>query len=248
MLQNHLGWSEREAREGTDGVSGATVYFVDFDVGGYRSLLLDISEDEFDQLPALDGQIAAEVWPTPPVIIEPSTFDFPSPDVWHLMSIGKAPVVTAEVADRLEPFISAAGELLPLRNNTPVRGDFYALNVLNQVSMESLDLSYGADERGRLLDEYASLLSADDYRNVMEGVKEGNPWPVLYPAFISGRLVSVSTFFRVTGLQSVIFVLDRDGDDDTLSQRIQAFEITGLTLVKVWSSETGPEDLNLLRR
>lgn len=227
-------------------MSEATVYVVDCDVVQYRSLLYDLPEHQLAQVPDLVGTPTAASWPSPPVYID--NYDEPSPDVWHLTTIGKALVMTPAVIRRLEPFVSMAGELLVLRNNTGEEWDFFVLNVLKLLDHKlCIDTSHGAEERKQLLAKYADYLSSDDYDGLLRNATAGDPYPVLYPAFIPDCLVEEPTFFRVDRLTSTLFLLDRDSDD-TLLRRIERLGITGLVFDKVWSSETGPENINLFRR
>jgi hypothetical protein len=54
-----------------------------------------------------------------------------------------------------------------------------------------------------------------------------------------------TSLFRI-GLRALYLLDDLDAPD-TLLRRIERFGLTGLELLPVWSSEGGPEDVNLLR-
>lgn len=232
-----------------------SVYRVSFDVQRYRSLVFDVSSEDWDEIPDLDGRCRLAIdWPHPPVRLDNKKA--PSPDVWHLTSMGRALVMTPPVVERLEPFVSMAGELLPLRNNTDEEWEFLVLNVLIVLDhQELIDVSMGAEERRREVEMAAEIerkeaTTADEREDIEETVlawREGEVWPVLYPAFIAEHLPEKPTLFRIDRLASSLFLCDQDDSSDTLLRRIERLQLTGLRLTRVWSTDTGPEEINLFR-
>jgi hypothetical protein len=234
-----------------------TVHAVEFDAVRYRSLLFDVaSEEEFAAIPDLNGWLPlAAAWRAPRVLVDEDRIEGfeaqTDPDIWHLSSMGQALVMQPSIVERLQPFLTLSGELLPLRTAS---GDLelQALNVLNVLRVEEcIDLSVRAEERAHWLTEVRERMSleqmsAEDYADLLRGAAEGDPWPVLYPDFVEAGLGRIPTFFRVDRLTASIFLLDRDDEDDTLLRRLDRLGITGLTVRQVWSSQTGAEDINFL--
>ena len=229
---------------GADGVSELTVYHVGGDLG-YRSLLYDLSGEEFDRVPQFDGTPLRETWPTPPVYVD--NYLAPSPDVWHLAS-AFALAVTSPVVERLEPFLSLAGELLPLENHTGEEWEFLVMNILNVLDVhECIDISYSAEDRIRLLEEQDRRMIEAGHPELVGGVRDrDDPYPLLYPAFVADAL-GEPTLFRVSRLAAAIFCLERDDREDSFQRRVERLGITGLLFDRVWSSVTGPEPVNLFR-
>lgn len=85
----------------------------------------------------------------------------------------------------------------------------------------------------------------EDYDALVQDVHEGELYPLLYPAFIADQLPTVPTLFTIDRFSPDIFLLDHEDEVNTLLRRIDEFGITGLARQMVWSSETGPERLNL---
>jgi hypothetical protein len=227
-------------------VAATTVYYVAFDVEHYHSLLFDVASDaEFAEIPDLHGRRVADVWPTPAVIVHEAEGGA-DPDFWHLFSMGQAVVVAAPLVERLEPFLSIAGELLPLTpRNRP--HPLLALNVLTNLPVdECIDLEQRADERAQALADLRRRVDADDYAAILEGAADGDPWPVLYPDFVADRLDFAPSFFRVDRLPASIFLLDWDEAEDTLLRRITRLALEGLAFERVWSTESGAEAVNFL--
>jgi hypothetical protein len=229
-------------------MTDVTVYRVHADAERYRGLLLDASEAEplLTGEPAPDGSIAA-VWRTPPVVIDRPEGE--SPDIWQLSSLAMTPVMTPSVIERLEPFLSVTGELLPLNNTTSEAWNFLALHVLRVLPVsDCLDFSVGAGLRERQL---RSALELTGTENTDEAVRarasRGDPWPYLAPAFIADSLDLPPAFFKIDRLPATLLLLDRQDEPDTLLRRIEAFALNGLVFEQVWSSETGPEDVNLFQ-
>jgi hypothetical protein len=222
-----------------------SVYYVGFEVERFQSLLFDVADDEeFAAIPDLVGGPLRDVWPTPPVYTDVP--ELPEPDIWHLTSMGQALVVTPPVVEKLEPFLTAAGELLPLRNHTGGRHEFLAYNALRVlVDRECIDLERRAAEREQMLKIYGSLVD-DDLADMADDAGHPDPWPVLYPDFIAERLPSEPGLFRVNRLPSTLFLLDHDDAADTLLRRFTTFQLQGLSFLKVWSSSDGAVEINLL--
>jgi hypothetical protein len=222
-----------------------SVYLIGFEVERYQSLLFDVSEAEFSTIPDLDGsRPLRDVWPNPPV--QTDSPHLPAPDIWHLISMGKAFAVTPNVVERLEPMLTAVGELLPLSNHTGGEREFLAYHALRVLpARDCLDLERRAADRQRLLKIYSSYFE-EDFNGMTDDAGHLDPWPILYPDFISDRLPSDPCIFRVDRLPSSLFLLDDDGASDTLLQRVTTFDLRGATFHKIWSSEGGAAEINLL--
>jgi hypothetical protein len=220
------------------------VYLVNGDVARFQSLVLALPDEGFRRVPELDGEPVTARWTPPPV--ERVDLSLPMPDIWTLASSPASFAMTREVAERLEPFISMAGELLPLRPE-PHAGRLYALNVCVVGDVHAvLDTRADYEERLRTVKEDLRGIAGDETRGVLDLIEQGAAWPVLYPRFREKSLVAASTFFRVKGL-AAYFLHDLTSNDDTLLRRVELHGVTGLALRKVWSSAAGAEHINLFR-
>jgi hypothetical protein len=230
----------------------AVVYSVGADIR-YQSLRLYSTSEEFAALPGLGGLPVGKSWPAPSAFVEPEEKDAPAPDIWGPVGHGPYIAMSAEVIDRLEPFISLAAEVLPLKSQAATGQILFVLNVLNPLDVHTvIDTSFSDEDRIREVERDRELvergkLRLEDYETLVEDVREGELYPVLYPAFIEDRLPTVPTFFTIDRLAPDIFLLDHEDEDDTLVRRIDEFGITGLARQMIWSSETGPKRLNLFR-
>lgn len=222
-----------------------TVYLIDFDVGRFHSLSLDLSDAEFAAVPDLNGHSSvARNWPTPPVHLENPTGE--RPDLWHLYVSGAAFAI-GEEADSLEPLLSGTGEFLPLETSHIGITDLQAFNVLTRLRVETcMDLSRGARERDELLRIYASQAEPEDYAGLLADAEDGDPWPVLYPEFIASELPQLPSLFRVDRLPSTLFLLENDDAEDRLLRRLVDYDVQGATYHRIWSSATGGVPMNLL--
>jgi hypothetical protein len=111
------------------------VHAVEFQLDGFQSLVFDAPD-----LPVsaymFDGTSRISSW-SPPAVYSP----YPrrrKPDLWHLFGVAGI-VIPAHLTMNLEPFLSKAGELLPLKSTN---GDFLLLNILEDI--DCLD-SFGSD-------------------------------------------------------------------------------------------------------
>jgi hypothetical protein len=222
-------------------VTGLSVHTVRADLERFRSLLLDLPEEEF-------GSPRSRLDAAPPVYID--NFDAPSPDVWQLTSMGNIFVVTPNVIEKLEPFLSLAGELVALRNATNEAWEFRALRITNLFNLEDcVDVSFGHVERMRLLKESLKSATREEAELVTARVAAGDPFPFLAPAFrVKCFTEAPATLFQLDRLRGTVFLLDRDDRSDTMLRRIEQLNISGLQLDCVWSSESGPRGTNLFRR
>jgi len=204
-----------------------------------------VSDEEFARLPALSGAPVAERWPVVGAHVSNETAL--TPDIWHVTLMSDAFAMLPEVAERLEPFLSQAGELLAL-GVEPLGLDLLALNVLAPLDVHAvIDTSASDADREAEIATYVDLLPAEDHRQMVESMRAGELWPVLYPVFKPDALDRAPTFFKIDRLSGAIFLLDLDDESDTLLRRIQALGITGLVFDKIWSSASGPEEVNLFR-
>jgi hypothetical protein len=234
-------------------MSEIAVYWIWGNVSTYRSLLFDLPELPRELL-FFSASSKQESWPSPPppVCIDDEEYInskdvVTNPDIWDL-SGGSTLATTPQIIERLEPFISMSAEVLALENRTGEELDLFALNVVNQLDTDQcMDLSVGEEERRRLVEEAASDVATSDAdaRELRRGLAQGDPWPVLYPAFRPDCL-GEPTFFTVSRLGN-IFCLERSDRDDSLLRRLAKFQVTGLGCTKVWSSVTGAEPINLFR-
>jgi hypothetical protein len=108
----------------------AIVTRLEFDPDRYQSFLYDLPSDETEiDLWMFNGASRSATWTPMPIYSQSPRLQ--QPDIWQL--VGAAVLVfSEEVAQALEPFVSIAGEQLPLRVSD---GDtlMYALNILKDV-------------------------------------------------------------------------------------------------------------------
>jgi hypothetical protein len=108
-------------------MSEATIELVLPAVGSFQSLLVDVPEDEMPL--AFDGQPIGDRWTPPSVYLcDPMS---PPPDIWYVHVLG-ALAFTPGTVELLEPFLSVAGELLPV-DMPDGAGRLAALNVTTVV-------------------------------------------------------------------------------------------------------------------
>lgn len=234
----------------------AVVYAVGAD-HRYQDLLLYSSEGEFAALPDLGGVKTADTWTPPRAYLDMEEYadgrasDRPQPDIWGVVAKGRWLAMSGDVIERLEPFISLVAEALPLESECAIGRELFVLNVLNPLDVHSvIDTSASYEDRLRAVESDRELIgykgiTLETVEALIEDVRAGELYPVLYPAFNEDRLPAVPSFFAVDRFLGDVFLLDHPDEDDTLLRRIDAFELTGLAMTMVWSSETGPERLNL---
>lgn len=75
------------------------------------------------------------------------------PDMWLLSGVGLV-VMTVEVATALMPYVSMAGELLPLRASTGEEEKFLALNILNVV--DAIDMKRSSARDGLIFPDFVA--------------------------------------------------------------------------------------------
>lgn len=230
--------------EGGTGAEGERVIFlVEADLGAYQSLVMEPSE--YDRVPALRGQSVADAWQAPLVVSDDASL--PVPDIWHVtMNTPSSFAMSLSVAERLEPFVGLAGELLPLRTPTAGTSGLFVLNILVWLEFRhTIDLAASRPERERMMRTLVEdgVISAEELPDFLARSMSGNGWPLLYPDFIEENLPEKPTLFRVEWLPGV-FMLDAVEGEDTLAGRIERLGITGLNFTKLWSSATGPEPLD----
>jgi hypothetical protein len=106
-------------------MSRAVVYRVGWDATRFQYLLYDLAHPGFD-LFQFNGTSRLDSWtPQPVYVYEPR---LEPPDIWHIVTAAVL-VMSQSVVEALEPFISQAGELLPLRM-VGSDDELYALNIL----------------------------------------------------------------------------------------------------------------------
>jgi hypothetical protein len=66
----------------------------------------------------------------------------------------------------------------------------------------------------------------------------------VHPRFLQHRLPDTGLFL-VPQLRGNLFYVERNDDEDTLLGRIRELGLRGMSLLPVWSSSTGPADLDL---
>jgi hypothetical protein len=106
----------------------STVFRIAFDASDYQTLTYDLKDPPID-LWHFDGRSRVASWSPQPVYIERPRLQ--RPDFWHLF--GAAVIVMGPpTIEALEPFITAAGELLPLVVSG-TNEELLALNVLEDI-------------------------------------------------------------------------------------------------------------------
>jgi RHS repeat-associated protein len=109
-------------------VVSSTVFRIAFDASDYQTLTYDLKDPPID-LWHFDGRSRVASWSPQPVYIERPRLQ--RPDFWHLF--GAAVIVMGPpTIEALEPFITAAGELLPLVVSG-TNEELLALNVLEDI-------------------------------------------------------------------------------------------------------------------
>jgi hypothetical protein len=66
------------------------------------------------------------------------------------------------------------------------------------------------------------------------------------PEFLAHRLPETGLFKIPQLSMTLVFCVERDDDDDSFRRRAEDLGLTGVGFVRVWSSETGPEEMDLL--
>jgi hypothetical protein len=94
-------------------VTETQVYLVSWDVERFQAYLYDLPDDEtsLHEHMLFDGRSKLEWWKPLPVYSDQPQLE--RPDIWYHTATN-LPVMSEEVIDQLEPFITRAGELLPL--------------------------------------------------------------------------------------------------------------------------------------
>lgn len=208
----------------------------------YESLLLDQYQDEMQE--SLGPLVSID---STPRNVDESNEGLAVPDIWYLGTGGNL-VFTAAVAAQLEPYLSLAGDLLPLRDVEFGR-DFLMLSITHKKEPEQcLDVSIGSERRSamfeRLVAQAGDVISAEEAEELRGVAAAGDPWPYLLPAFKTEELGDDLTFFRLAGFRKT-FVLDREDADDSILRRITELPLTGIAFESIWSSTVGHRDINL---
>lgn len=228
----------------------AVVYSAGADIR-YQNLLLYSSPEEFANLPGIGGGTIGDRWVPPTAIVDPEDTVAPVPDIWGVVGRGSYLAMSGEVVARLEPFISLAAELLPLDSEAATGQLLFVLNLLSPLNVHAvIDTSFSDEDRLHEVEKDRELVEAgklglSDYESLAHDVREGELYPLLYPAFIEDRLPTVPTFFTIDRFSAGIFLLDYVDRADTLLRRIDEFDISGLARTLIWSSDTGPKRVNL---
>src|ERR1700686_1522480 len=92
--------------------AAVTIHRLTWNPDRYQGLSWDVSEEAFHMgLTYFDAKPRADGWDVPPIVIRSRRLR--RPDIWRF---GAAAVLAFDnpTVERLEPFFSAAGELLPL--------------------------------------------------------------------------------------------------------------------------------------
>jgi hypothetical protein len=109
-------------------MSETTVYQIGWDVDRYQAFLYDLPSPELEMW-LFDGLPRRDSWSPQPVYSDQPLLE--RPDIWHLVG-STIMIMSKEVVELLEPFLSRAGELLPFvvsGSNEEVLG----LNILKVV-------------------------------------------------------------------------------------------------------------------
>jgi hypothetical protein len=245
-------WKRAPGIHGEASVIGkAAVYAAGTDYR-FKTLRLYSSSEEFATLPDFGGVPVGNQWRNHRAVIANETEGLPAPDIWGVLGQSYTFAASADVLERLEPFISEAAELLPLDSQEAAGERLFALNVLDPLDLYAvIDTTAGEEERMRELEQDSALvgdvLTQEEYEAILESARKGEVFPVLYPAFIEDELPTSATFFKIDQFLGDIFLLDREDDPDTLLRRVDEFGLTGMALTKLWSTESGAEHLNLFR-
>lgn len=135
------------------------------------------------------------------------------PDFWSYEVASGAFAVRPETLDLVYPFLTLAGQLLPL----PYKGrEFSICNILEYIDA---------------LDEEKS----EGWRITPEGRK----YSPRYPFFIPSHL-SQSTLFKISELPIHIYCWEETCEpEDEFKACVEANKLTGLTFELVWSEEDG---------
>jgi hypothetical protein len=116
-------------------VSGATIYRVTWDPARFQYLLYDLPHPGLE-LFQFNGTPRLDTWTKPPVYVYEPRLE--RPDIWHIVTAAVL-VASPPIIEMLEPFVSEAGELLPVQL-TENGETLYALNILRDFDcLESTD-------------------------------------------------------------------------------------------------------------
>jgi len=94
-------------------MSETRVSFVSWDVERFQAYLYDLPDEKLSlhEHMLFDGHSRLDSWEPLPIYSDEPQLD--EPDIWYHTAT-QLPVMSSEVVDQLEPFVSQAGELLPL--------------------------------------------------------------------------------------------------------------------------------------
>ena len=112
-----------------------TIFRVTFDANRYQQFGYDLSEPEIDLL-FFNGEPRKATWAPQPVYVHHPRLK--RPDIWRLAGAGLL-TFEKETANRLEPFLSSAGELLSL--TVSGGGKAFALNITQDVDCLDVEAS-----------------------------------------------------------------------------------------------------------
>ena len=109
-------------------VSETSVFMLSWDVERFQAYLYDLPDEKLSlhEHMLLDGHSRSDTWDTMAIYSDQPHLE--EPDIWYHTAT-HLPVMSREVVDKLEPFISQAGELLPLTVSDSGE-TVYMLNVL----------------------------------------------------------------------------------------------------------------------
>ncbi len=102
-----------------------------FDVNRFQALLIDLPESQTPVSTFTFGGVSkADAWSPLPVYSDRPRLE--EPDIWHLVGCAVL-VMSKATVEALEPFVSMAGELLPVISSE-TSDELYALNILEDVA------------------------------------------------------------------------------------------------------------------
>jgi hypothetical protein len=126
-------------------VSPASVFRITFDGNQYQQLGYDLPEPAID-LYRFDGTPRLDTWTSQPVYVHHPRLR--RPDIWHLAGAAGL-VFEARTIPELEPYISAAGELLELTDTDHAESLLF-LNITQDVECLDVEASTLGPVRWRL--------------------------------------------------------------------------------------------------
>jgi hypothetical protein len=109
-------------------VAESRVYLIEWDLERFQAYVYDLPDDELslEHHMLFDGRSVLERWEPLPIYSDQTHLD--RPDIWYHTATS-LPVMSHAVVDALEPFVSEAGELLPLVESGTSE-TVYMLNIL----------------------------------------------------------------------------------------------------------------------